>query len=315
MGKARSKVRNVVEYAALRAFAGVVRLSGLRVGYALAAVVGELVHLVDRRHREIARANLREHFRDDEGRALPEREVRRIARGVFRHITKSAVEVLLLPRVLERRGLESVVDLSGGSHITEAIASGRGAILVSAHLGNWEVVGAAGRMVGCLFTTVYRPLDNPLLDRWVRESRSWLEQEMVPKWGAIRPLLKALRDGRVAVILVDQDPRGHGVFAPFFGTPASTVATPAELALRTGAAIIPGFSVRTGPGFRYTAWIEPPVEVRDTGDREADLVRITAEINRRVEAAVRRAPEQWLWAHRRWKTRPPGGSAPIGPTS
>ena len=107
------------------------------------------------------------------------------------------------------------------------------------------------------------------------------------------------------MLLVDQDSGRHGVFAPFFGAPASTIPTPAELALRTGATILTGASVRVGPGFRYAGEFEPPVDVRDTGDHAADLLRITTEINARIEGVIRRAPEQWLWSHRRWKTKPP----------
>ena len=109
------------------------------------------------------------------------------------------------------------------------------------------------------------PLDNPLLDRWVRSTRRAAGQTMIPKRGALLPMLKALRAGRLIVLLVDQDARGHGVFAPFFGAPASTIPTPAELALRTGAAIVTASSVRTGPGFRYHTWFDGPVEVKDTG--------------------------------------------------
>jgi KDO2-lipid IV(A) lauroyltransferase len=108
----------------------------------------------------------------------------------------------------------------------------------------------------------------------------------------------------MVVLLVDQDARRHGVFAPFFGAPASTIPTPAELALRTGATILTGASVRVGPGFRYAAAFEPPVPVEETADHDADLVRVMTEVNARIEAVVRRAPEQWLWTHRRWKTQP-----------
>ena len=92
---------------------------------------------------------------------------------------------------------------------------------------------------------------------------------------------------------------------PFFGTPASTIPTPAELAIRTGASIITGFALRVGPGFRYHQRYDPPLEMPATGDQEADVLAIMTELNRRLEAAIRSAPEQWLWAHRRWKTRPP----------
>jgi len=312
-------LRHRVEYVALRAFAAAAAFLPLPVAYFLANRVGDAVHLVDGRHRRIARANLRERYRDADGRALTEAEVRRVARDSFRHLALCAVEIIRLPRETQRRGLRDIVQLSGLEHMTAALAAGKGVVLATAHMGNWEVMGAMCRELGAPFTTVYRPLDNPLLDRWIRGTRASVGQTMVPKWGATRLLLKSLRGGGLVVLLVDQDARGHGVFAPFFGAPASTIPTPAEFALRTGAVIVTGMSVRIGPGFRYDARVDPPVEVKDTGDRAADLVRITTDINARIEVFVRQAPEQWLWSHRRWKTKPPAsrsaGLALSGPVS
>ncbi len=298
-------LRHRIEYVALRAFAALVAALPASAAFFLARRVGDLVHLVDARHRSVARTNLRERFRDEQGRPLSEADVRRVARDSFRHLATCAVEVARLPRETSRHGLRRIVRFSGAEHLRAALAAGKGVVLATAHVGNWEVMGATCRDLGAPFTTVYRPLDNPLLDRWVRATRAAAGQTMIPKHGATRPLLRALRDGGVVVILVDQDARGHGVSAPFFGAPASTIPTPAELALRTGAAVATAASVRVGPGFVYETWIDPPVDVVDTGDRAADVLRITTAVNARIEAAVRRAPEQWLWAHRRWKTRPP----------
>lgn len=295
--------RHRVEHAAVRAFAACVRLLGVRAGSALALVLADLYRICDVRHRRVAERNLVERL------GVGPAEARRIARAAFRHVFVCGVEVLHLDRELARRGVEDVFRLEGGEHVDAALAAGRGVILATGHLGNWEVVAAMGRVRGWRFTTVYRPLDNPLLDRWLRGLRGGHGQELVPKAGALRPLLRALREGNVAVLLVDQDARRHGVPAPFFGVPASTIPTPAELALRTGAAIIVGTSERTGPGFRYVVRIGPPVAVAPTGDAAADVLRITTEINRRLEDAVRARPEQWLWAHRRWKSSPPAGAA------
>src|SRR4030095_14782517 len=116
-----------------------------------------------------------------------------------------AVEVLHLPRERRRRGMSGIVEVTGREHLDAAMAAGRGAILATAHVGNWEVMGALCGELGVPFTTVYRPLDNSLLDRWGREPRYAGGQTMIPKHGALRPLLKALRAGRLIVLLVDQD--------------------------------------------------------------------------------------------------------------
>ncbi len=301
------RLRHRVEYVVARAFAGVVARVPEPVAYWCARRAGDLLHAIDRRHVAIGRDNVRAHLLDASGAPPTEREVRRVVRGVFRHLVGIGVEMVRLPRTLARRGIDAVVELEGTEHLRAALDAGRGVLVVSGHLGNWEVMGAAGMGVGVHPVSVYRPLDNPLLDAWVRSLRGSEGSDVVEKHGAVRGLLKALRAGRCVALLIDQDARGHGVFAPFFGTPASTIPTPAELALRTGAAIIPGFALRTGPGFRYRTWFEPALEVRADAEHDAEVLRVTAELNRRLERAVRRAPEQWLWLHRRWKTRPPAG--------
>ncbi len=299
--------RHRLEYWIARSFAAVVAALPWSAAYFLARRAGDLLHLVDGRHREIARENIRARYRLEDGSALSETEVRTMVRDVFRHFVSLGVEVVRLQPEMARRPIEEFLTFEGEESLREAAESGRGAIIVSCHLGNWEIIAAAGLGIGRTPTSVYRPLDNPLLDTWVRSLRGGTGAEVVPKSGAVRGLLRALRKGGIVAILVDQDARRHGIQVPFFGLPASTIPTPAELALRTGAAIIPGFAIRTGPGFRYHTWLEPEVTVRKDADHDQEVERITAELNVRLEAAIRRAPEQWLWLHRRWKSSPPEG--------
>jgi KDO2-lipid IV(A) lauroyltransferase len=233
-----------------------------------------------------------------------------MARATFLHVFTAAVEMVHLDDRIARTGMDGVVDVKGAEHVERALAAGRGCIWVACHLGNWEIAARVAKARGWPLTSVYRALDNPLLDRWMLAQRLAHGQQMVEKHGALRPLVRALRENRIVVLLVDQDAGRHGVFVPFFGTPASTIPTPAELALRTGTVLVPSFPIRTGPGFRHELTFEAPVPAEDTGNHEADVLRITAAINERFEAAVRRTPTQWLWAHRRWKTRPPGESGP-----
>lgn len=295
-------LRHRAEYVALRAFAGAVRLLGYRGGRFLARTLVPLYCLADARHVRIAEANLRERL------GLAPDAAARTARANYRHLFESIVEIFLLDREVARRGFDAVVAVEGMEHMDAALAAGRGVVLCTAHLGNWEAVARLARERGWKLTTIYRPLDNPLLDRWVAEYRREHGQEMAPKEGAIRNMLRALRGGGIGALLVDQDARRHGVFVPFFGRPASTIPTPAELALRTGAAIITVWTERTGPGFRHVVRFEPALSVAPgdhRADRDAEVVRIMTEINRRLECAVRRAPEQWFWPHRRWKSSPP----------
>jgi len=149
-----------------------------------------------------------------------------------------------------------------------------------------------------------RPLDNPLLDRRLIALRGGTGNDVIPKRRAVRETMRALAAGRAVAILIDQDARDDGVFVPFFGRPASTTPTLALLALRTGAPIVPVFA-RVAADGRIGVHVQPAVDVRPTGDRDADVLRVTAACTAVVETWVRRDPEQWLWMHRRWKTAPP----------
>lgn len=297
-GRSRRPVsfRHRFEFVALRVFMGAVRLFGLGIGYRIAPLAARVYETLDRRHVRIAAANLHQRF------GLEPAAARKMAHACYTHFFKCLVEMLLFDRTIEREGLSRVLVLDGEEHMTQALARGKGVILATGHLGNWEVIARAGTSRGWKVTTVYRPLDNPLIDDLIRQFRSSHDQVLALKHGALKSMLTALRKGEVAVLMVDQDARRRGVFVPFLGHPASTIRTPAELALRTGASLLTAFSNRTGPGFRHHVRVDPPVDTTPSGDREADVMRIMTDVNRNLEAALRRAPEQWLWPHRRWKS-------------
>ncbi|MCG3134844.1 MAG: Lipid A biosynthesis lauroyltransferase [Planctomycetes bacterium] len=297
----RVTLRHRAEYAAIRLFAGAVRLLGVRLGVWIARRLARLYWWADARHRRVASSNIRERM------GLSADEARRLALESFRHLFTNAVEMLHFDREVARRGFDAVVVAPGAEAVGEALARGKGVIVVSGHLGNWEVIARVFARHGWPISTVYRSLDNPLLDAWVATLRSNHGQEMIEKHGAAKALLRAVRKGRLVALLVDQGAGRHGIDAPFFGAPASTIPTPAELALRTGAAIIVGVPARIGPGFRHEFRLST-LEAAPTGDHEADVLRVTTEINRRLEDAIRARPEQWLWAHRRWKRKPDDGT-------
>jgi KDO2-lipid IV(A) lauroyltransferase len=152
--------------------------------------------------------------------------------------------------------------------------------------------------------SVARPRDNPWLERYVVRTRERHGQKIVAKKGAVRDLSRALREGKFLGILADQNSGRNGVFVTFFGRPASTTGAPATLALRFSVPIIPARSLRVGPGFKYEVHVEKPLARPDTGNREEDVRLLTQAFTSRIEDWVRREPGQWLWGHRRWKSRP-----------
>lgn len=286
------------------AFASILRVAGLlprRLLLAAGSAAGRLGYVLDGRHRRIATDNLRRVF----GPSLPESEIRRIAKACWRHFGRILFDALSFSR-LSADSAGSVVHYEGLEHLRAAYARGRGVILFSGHFGHWELVALMQGYLGMPLALVTRPLDNPILERMLAGLRSGSGNVIIHKRSAVKEMLRAIQRGIGVAIVIDQDARDLGVFVPFLGRPASTTPTLALLALKTGAAVVPVFSTPLPEG----AWrvvYEPEIEVRNTGDRAADVLRLTAECTARLETWVRRYPELWLWMHRRFKTEPPGG--------
>ena len=177
-------------------------------------------------------------------------------------------------------------------------------LLFSGHFGHWELVALMQGFLGMPLALVTRRLDNPLLERRLARLRTLSGNEVIHRQGAVREMLKALKRNLGIAIVIDQDAKRSGIFVPFFGRQAATTPTLAAVALKTGAPIVPVFSVPRPDG-SYDVIYEPEVEVVSTGDREADVHRLTAHCTAIIERWVRRHPEIWLWMHRRWKTVPP----------
>ena len=167
------------------------------------------------------------------------------------------------------------------------------------------MTGVGAAFYGIPLVSVARPIDNPLLDRLIVDFRQARGQRIITKRGAVREMSRALRDGAFLGILVDQNGGRRGVFVPYFGRLASTTAAPATLAIRFRAPLITAWQRRVDGGERHILEVEAPIPVPGTGDRDEDVRIMTAEMTARVERWVRQEPGQWLWAHRRWKARPP----------
>lgn len=268
---------------------------GLWVGRRL----GDLGYWVLPGRRAVARANLERAFGGGRSRS----ELGRLCRESFRHLGMTVVECCALC-FGSRSTLLSRVDVEGVDHLKAAAAHGRGILLLTAHLGNWELLAAAHVHTGYPLSVVVRPLDSAVLDRLVTRFRERGGVEVIPKRRALRGVREALRRGWMVGILLDQNAsRREGVFVPFFGEPASTSKSLALLALWSGAPVVPVFIQREKEG-RHRVTIEPAVPPPATGDREQDVLAFTTAFSQIVESRIRHSPEQWFWMHRRWRTRP-----------
>jgi KDO2-lipid IV(A) lauroyltransferase len=197
-----------------------------------------------------------------------------------------------------------LIRIDGLEHVHSAMARHGRALLLTAHLGNWELLPVACRLAGHPLSVVLRPLDAAWLDRLATRMRERSEVDLIDKRAALRPVLRALAGGGMVGILLDQNAaRREGVFVPFFGRPASTSKSLAVLALRTGSPIVPAFIHREDGG-RHRVVVGRPLTMPDAADVDAAVVAVTAACTDAIEAAIRRTPDQWLWMHDRWRTRP-----------
>jgi KDO2-lipid IV(A) lauroyltransferase len=260
--------------------------------------IGDIGYLILRRRRHVALDNLRHAFPE-----LSPAARRRLGRRSYRHLGQLFVELCaLLTRPVDRF-LERVT-VEGREHLDRVMMGHGRALVLTAHLGNWEVLTAAHLLTAYRLAVVVRPLDSLWLNPLAERLRRRAGVELIDKRRALRPVLSALAQGRLVGILLDQNAsRREGVFVPFFGRLASTSRSMAVLALRTGVPVIPIFARRETAG-RHRVIIHPPLEPATTNEREEAIVELTARCTAVIEAAIREVPEQWLWMHSRWRTRP-----------
>jgi KDO2-lipid IV(A) lauroyltransferase len=236
--------------------------------------------------------------------AFPDRDaawVRATAAACYRHLGREALAMLRLAGATPA-GIVERTCVAGLEPLERVLAAGRGAVIVTGHLGNWEIGAAALVARGIPIDGFAQMQRNPLVNRAILEARARLGLRVFDRRGAIRRSLEALREGRVPGFVADQDARRAGVFVPFFGRLASTSRGPALVAIRAGVPLFVGIALRRPDG-RYDVRVEE-VESDRGGPRDAAIERLTAAFTARLEAAVREAPAQYFWLHRRWKTRP-----------
>ncbi|HZQ91614.1 MAG TPA: lysophospholipid acyltransferase family protein [Terriglobales bacterium] len=268
---------------------------------AVGIAVGRLVYWLHPRLRRVGARNLE--------LAFPEKsagERARILRGMYATLGRQLADFAHLPRFTGENIADLVVH-DGLEHYLAARDRGKGVLFATAHVGGWEIGSYGHALYGHPLQMVVRPLDNARLDRLVERYRTRSGNRTFPKEDFARGLLAATRDGQTVGILMDTNMTPpQGVFVPFFGRLACTASGLARVALRTDAAVVPGFTIWDEQLGKYRIRFDPALELVRTGNDEADAVANTALCTQVIEKYVRQHPEQWLWVHRRWKTRPPG---------
>ena len=281
-----------------------IKLMGLLprpVARAIGIGIGLAVFRLHRRLRQVGMRNLALAFP-----GMPEAERQQILRGEYISLGRQLAEFCRFPTYTADKASKIVI-YDGLENYKRAVARGKGVLFLTGHLGAWELSAFAHSLNGYPLSIVMRPLDNPYIDAFVQRYRTMHGNKTVSKDDFVRGLLAAMRAGESVGILMDTNMTPpQGVFVNFFGVPAYTASGMARIAMRTDAAVVPGFTVWEPNLKKYVLRFDPALQLVRTGNDNADVVANTAMFTSVIEDHIRRYPDQWLWLHRRWKTRPEG---------
>jgi KDO2-lipid IV(A) lauroyltransferase len=297
----RFVMRSRLEYAPVWLIVKTIGLLPRPLARAAGILLGQAVYLLHRRLRRVGLRNLTLAFPE-----MGPAQQRKILRGVFTSLGRLLAEFCLFPRY-NRENAGRIAVYQGFENYEAARLRGKGVFLLTAHLGAWEIGSFVHSLHGHPMRIVIRELDNPYLNALVERYRTLHGNRTFGKQEFARGLLGAIKAGETVGLLMDTNMTPpQGVFVPFFGIPACTASGMARVALRTEAAVVPAFTIWDPELGKYRIQFEPALTLLRTGDDEADVVANTALFTRAIEEVIRRYPDQWLWVHRRWKTRPPG---------
>ena len=268
----------------------------------LAIFLGKVWFSLDKKHQSITIDNLSRAY----GGKLSPGQCRQLAETVFANTVQMIFEYAWFYASQERER-SSCFKVRGMAHLRKAHAKGKGVLILTGHMGNWELLLALVPLSGYPASVVYRPIKSEPIDRVVRENRNSIGVSLHPLHNAFEGVRKGLEKGELIGLLMDQNTGHHrGVFVEFFNRKACANPGLAKLALDTGAPVLPVFIFRENN--RFIIEVQPELKVIRTGDREKDIVENTQLHNATIEKVVRRYPEQWFWLHKRWKTRPLDGA-------
>jgi len=271
------------------------------VARAAGALVGRLAYRTLGRLRAAGLRNLQLAFPE-----MPAERREAVLRTEYRNLGWLLAEFCQMPKYCREQAAK-FIRYDGLDHYLAARERGKGVLVLTGHLGAWELSSFYHSLAGYPMGLVIRRLDNPLVDEMVNRIRCQHGNRVLHKDDFARGLIAAMRKGDTVGILMDTNMTPpQGVFVPFFGVQACTASGLARVALKTGAAVLPGFLLWEESEQRYVLRFYPELKLVDTGDAEADATENTAQFTTVIEQVIREYPSQWLWMHRRWKTRPPG---------
>ncbi len=292
----------VLPYIAFRGLAAIVNMLPEKAALMVGKTLGGLTYSLSRGLRRRAERNLKRAFA---GEKSPE-EIDAILKRLYRNLGLSFVEFLRYRKV-DQSYIESHIEFQGLEHIEQGLEKGRGVVLLTAHFGNWELMGMALAIKGFTLSVVARPIDNPYVDGFVNRARTCHGNSIIEKKNALRRLIQVLKNNGIAAVLLDQRASmSEGVRVDFFNIPAPTHKGIAGVVRRTGSVVVPAFIHRIDTS-KHRIVCKPPVEIKVTDDRESDILENTRRFTLVIEQAIREHPEEWFWFHSRWERRKKNG--------
>jgi Kdo2-lipid IVA lauroyltransferase/acyltransferase len=301
MSKPRNDLVDRLIYIAYRILALLVYWFKPQTGLRIARIFATVWNLIDREHRSRAEANLRQSFPE-----LTKSQCAALARQSLQNLFMLAVEAAHTTRRIRIDTFENYVTLENFKPTLELLMSRKAVIMLTGHYGNWEILGYVLATLGFDSTTVARPLDNPYLNEWVFGVRARQGQKIVGKKGATAEITRLLANGGLVAFVADQNAGHKGIFVDFFGRKASTYKSIGLLAMEYEVPVVVGYARRMNGGFQFAMGTQDIIWPRDWKDQPDPLRYITQRYTTAIEQMVRQDPAQYLWAHRRWKTRPKG---------
>jgi KDO2-lipid IV(A) lauroyltransferase len=267
----------------------------------LASAVARVLYVLSAKLRKTAEFNLRLAFPE-----WAESQRQQVIRNMTTNLGRMAAEFARMPKY-SAANIQELVVLEDHENFLQGHEQGKGVLYLTGHIGAWELSSFAHALYGYPLHYMARPLDNRKLDELVNRYRSLSGNRPIYKNESARLMLKVLKDAGTVGILADQNTMpSEGVFVDFFGTPACSTTGLARVALHTGAAVVPGYAYWDGAIKKYRVRFELPVELVRTGDNERDIFENTQKFTKVLEEIIRKYPDQWVWVHGRWNTRPPG---------
>ena len=300
MARSNSAIVTWSQYLAVRAVTGFIQCFDVNQNLETAGLVGSIFGTLTPRRCDRAADNIRASFPD-----WPEERIQKTAFESIRHMFQLfMVESMISPRLISPSSWSKYVRVGDVSGLLDLLLRGEPAIFVTGHCGNWELLGCVLASIGYPLVALARPLDNSLINDWLLGIREARGMTIVTKWGATPILQDTLRSGGRLGFIADQNAGDQGLFVPFFGRFASAYKSIGLLAMRYNVPIVAGAAKRMGDRFQYQLHFADLIRPQDWADQPDPLFYITARYTRAIETMVRNAPDQYLWIHRRWKSRP-----------